>query len=154
MSDTVLEPPIGARVRLLGGELGTVVAHVTRNVSIEVELDDGRPARRQWTRGTEYIDPQKCSEPECNAWSAVEAIRTAWALEHPRGAARRMELGHAPFCFSHAPQPGKVWAAVKPIGEGELPRPGLSRRGCTDGVQPRRRPSAAASRIRSNPYAW
>lgn len=120
-----LDPPIGARVRLLGGELGNVVGHVTPNQSIEVELDNGMPARAQWTPGTLYIDPQHCREDGCQAWAQVEATRTAWALEHPRGAARRMELGHTPYCFSHAPQVGDNWTAMRPIGEDELPIPGI-----------------------------
>jgi hypothetical protein len=121
------EPPAGARVRLMGGELGTVLGHLAGyDHSVEVELDNGSIARMLVDPVPLYVDPTHCSEPDCEAWAMIEATRTAWALDHPRRAARRMDLGHTPFCPAHVPSVGDVWAVIRPIGEDELPLPGLS----------------------------
>lgn len=126
MSEEARVPPVGARLRLIGGELGTLVAYRPEpQTGLDVELDNGLPAVISGVPVPIHVDPSVCGEPGCKAWATVEGTRTTWALDHPRRAARRMDLGHTPFCWSHAPTVGDVWAAVRPIGEDELPLPGL-----------------------------
>jgi hypothetical protein len=112
---------------MLGGEYTTVTAHIPghENRSVDLEQANGLPARMQVGPRTLYVDPTPCGEPGCGAWATVEATKTAWASDHPHRAARRMELGHTPFCPDHVPLIGRTWTAVGPIGEDELPLPGL-----------------------------
>jgi len=126
MDRPTLEPPIGARIRLIDGELGTIVRHLPEqeNLSAEVEQDSGTLVRVKVRPLPVYVDPSRCSEPGCEKWAAVEATKTAWASDYPRRAARRLELGHTPFCVDHVPRDGNTWwAAVRPIGA-DLPLPG------------------------------
>ena len=126
MNEHTMEPPIGARVRLIGGELGTLVRHIPehQNLWAEVEQDGGSLVRITVRPVPDYVDPSRCSEPGCENWAVVEATKTAWASDYSRRAAQRLEEGGTPFCVDHVPGTGDTWwTAVRPIGA-DLPLPG------------------------------